>query len=789
MASSRGSVPGSAVPELTDDVFIQEPPTRSPRAWWRDAADRLAGADPGLSQLRSGLQSVGGIAVAVGLVYLFVHATGALQLPTGSAPAAVVSAADHALLIVSMLLAGMVAMMAGFTVQDRTAGCQVLSSLLLPVPMISAITLGLLVGPYRLPSLVFLVVVMTVAVYVRRWGPRGFAWGMVAFNGAFLGFFLHAQIGLRDVGWLAADLAIGVLASLLVRFAFFRPNPERTLARMRRSWDSRVRRLLSLSATVLAEDDEPRLPGLREQLRRQLVRLNESTLMIDAQLADSRPRTATVEAQRLFDTDLAVSNCARFAAALATTGADPEVRRCAAETFATLLAGERTGLAGAVSALRDAPAGSRRTAVLTSRLAASLEQYAEARARLDRPVSDDDVAAAGSDEFSPAVLLSNGFLPGSTPVSAEASTTRGRGGLLDRATMPPYVRTTIQIAVAGTLAVVAGNAISGRRLYWSVLAVFLCFIAASNSGEQVRRALFRAGGTAIGIVLGDLLVHVTGGHVWSSLLIVLVALFFGIYLIRVNYLFMTMGITVTMAQLYVQLDEFSWSLLLLRLAETAIGVAAVVVTVLVIVPLRPQRVLTTALLLWFTALRALVEAVLDRGADEQTPLRSLVRDVDAAYAALEATATPLRRATFGRNSAQLTELLSVGAAARQYARSLAAGVQEAEDRSDEPFWADYPSRQSAAAQLRTSLDAVEHRIRTGEHGCYVRSAALVALAIDELRPRRSALQHALRDLTLLDGTLARLAAALQMDVADHDTGAGPRSDSGTASDSATGVPA
>ena len=229
-----------------------------------------------------------------------------------------------------------------------------------------------------------------------------------------------------------------------------------------------------------------------------------------------------------------------------------------------------------------------------------------------------------------------------------------------------------------------------------MLAVFLCFIAASNSGEQVRRALFRAGGTAIGIVVGDLLVHLTGGHVWSSLLIVLVALFFGIYLIRVNYMFMTIGITVTMAQLYVQLDEFSWSLLLLRLAETAIGVAAVVVTVLLIVPLRPQRVLTTAVLLWFTALRALVDAVLDRGAGERAPLRPLIRDVDAAYAALVATATPLRRATFGRNSTQLTELLSVGSAARQYARSLAAGLQDAEDGPGEPSWAGNPSLRNAA---------------------------------------------------------------------------------------------
>jgi hypothetical protein len=31
------------------------------------------------------------------------------------------------------------------------------------------------------------------------------------------------------------------------------------------------------------------------------------------------------------------------------------------------------------------------------------------------------------------------------------------------------------------------------------------------------------------------------------------------------------------------------------------------------------------------------------------------------------------------------------------------------------------------------------------------------------------LRHALRDLTLLDGALARLAAALQMNLADYDT--------------------
>src|SRR4051794_41690564 len=101
---------------LTDDVLTQQRRALSPRAYLRDAVDRLAGADPGLAQLRTALQSVLGIAVGVGLVWLFIRLTGAPQLPAGAAPAPVAAAYDHALLIVSMLLAGMVAMMAGFTV-------------------------------------------------------------------------------------------------------------------------------------------------------------------------------------------------------------------------------------------------------------------------------------------------------------------------------------------------------------------------------------------------------------------------------------------------------------------------------------------------------------------------------------------------------------------------------------------------------------------------------------------------------------------------------------------------
>lgn len=753
---------------LTDDSLTQPPPSRSVRGYLRDAVDRLIGADPGLNQLRLALQAVLAISVAIVLVEVFVHVTGALQLSPGQASARVVAIHNHALLVVSMLLAGMVALLACFTVNDRTARGQLLTTLMLPIPMLAALATGILIGKYRLASLVFLVLLLTAAVYVRRFGPRGFAFGMVAFNGGFLGFFLHALLALRDLGWLAADLAVGVVASLLVRFLFFRPSPEATLDRMRRSWQSRARQLVAASAAVVMSAGEAELAAGQRLLQRLVIRLNESTLMIDAQLAEAFPEYASRQSQRLFDAELALTNCARFATALARLDAPAALRVHARDALASLNGAQP---AVGTAALREWADENPRVTVLAHRLGASIDGFAAALAGLDAAVerrrsglADQDGSGAA---YQPVVSLDAGHLPGSVPVSAAASMTPGRGGRLDRVTLPPYLRSSIQIFVAATLAVLVGDTLSPGRLYWAVLATFLAFIATTNSGEQARKAVFRVAGTAIGIVIGDLLVHATGGQVWPSLVFVLVSLFFGIYLIRVNYTFMVIGITVTMSLLYAQLGEFSWRLLLLRLEETAIGVGAVIVTVLVIVPLRPQRVLTTGVLMWFRSLTEVIDLALGRLLGERGPGTMLpaVRALDADYAALESTAQALRHTTFGRNSTQLASIRALSAAARTYARSLA--VQA--DIAARAGQGEVPQLRPAAAQLDESMSAIEVRIETGRHGRYVRCASLVDAAVSALPPGHVAARLALRDLALLDGTLARLAAVLQMEVTAWDT--------------------
>ena len=746
---------------LTDDVLTVGPRAGSIRAYLRDGVDQLAGADPAFTQLRLALQAVLSMALGVGLAYLFVRTTGALQMPDAAGPPAVVRAGDHALLVVALLVTGIVAFTAGSSVTDATARGQILSSLVLPLPLLASMAVGLAIGSYRLVSFIWLIALLAVSVYLRRFGPRGVTAGLVIFNGGYLGFFLHGEIQLADLGWIAALLGIGVAASLFVSLAFFRPNLIATLARMRRSWEARANRVLVGSIAVLDAPDSSHLRSASRRLARQIVRLNECTLMIDAQLAESVPDSSDFEAQRLFNADLALSNVARFADALAGQCSDGPLRARARACIAAVLAEDKDDVDARAIELRRASSDDARMTVVGLRLAASAQTYMAARRQIRATIKH--VGKTAAVPYTPAVTLKSGWLPGSAPISTEASTTPGRGGALDRTTLQPHTRAAVQAAVAGAIAIVVGDIVSGPRLYWAVLVTFMAFTSTTNSGEQVRKALFRVTGTAIGIVVGDLLVHLTGGQVWSSLLIVIVSLFLGNYLIRINYTFMAIAITVTVSQIYAQLGELSWHLLLLRLGETAVGVGAVVVTVLFVVPLRPQRVLTTGVLLWFRSLSALVNDALDRMLDtSHPPMRADMRAVDAAYAALESTAAPLRQATFGRYSAQLTEIRTVCSGARDYARSFANTV-------DHTHFSRGPRLTAATDQLRNSMAAIDKRIETGEHGTYTRSAALFEMAsriapVDILLPNL-----AINDLMMLDGALATLANALGMTVVDHDT--------------------
>jgi len=242
---------------------------------------------------------------------------------------------------------------------------------------------------------------------------------------------------------------------------------------------------------------------------------------------------------------------------------------------------------------------------------------------------------------------------------------------------------------------------------------------------------------------------------------------------RINYTFMVIGITVMVSQLYVQLDEFSNSLLLLRLEETALGAAVTIVVVMLVFPLRTRRVLRVAC-------RDLVQAVaqlaghasdhllgVDHGA-EAAGLRSEARAVDAAYHALSATAQPLRRNLSGGIDENTGRVLRLASAARNYSRNLVTDTESA-GQLDPGTRLDI---ELASATLRQSLDVIAAALTGPRDGVYTRSSALfdrVERSVEE----RSGIAHpvhlAIRDLKLIDGTMARLAEVLGLAITDYDT--------------------
>jgi len=92
----------------------------------------------------------------------------------------------------------------------------------------------------------------------------------------------------------------------------------------------------------------------------------------------------------------------------------------------------------------------------------------------------------------------------------------------------------------------------------------------------------------------------------------LLCVFLGLYLFRVSYAAMTFAVTTLMGELYNVLREFSSSLLLLRLQETAIGAAVALATVLVVLPVPGGAAKAAAERSFLSSLDSLLGAAADR---------------------------------------------------------------------------------------------------------------------------------------------------------------------------------
>ena len=554
-----------------------------------------------------------------------------------------------------------------------------------------------------------------------------------------------------------------------VRFTLFYPNVDKLRRRTLLSYEARARRVADLALAGLREPTA----SSRRRLTRQLIRLNEAALIIDANLAPE----AVVLHQRLFDIELALTNVVRFAESLAHRELAPGQR----DTVARALAAVRDGNApaarqAALELIEWLPGNAAGTdespddvvVVITHRFAASVDDLTEAMVVWTSMCELDDPSDA-AEVFQPSAINAAGWLPGSADVSADAATRSGPKRI-DRVRLPINVRSGLQMGIAVAGAVAAGVALSPRRFYWAVLAAFLAFIGTNFAMEQIRKALYRVVGTIVGIFLGGLLVHIVGHHTNWSIAIILLSLFFGVYLFRVSYAFMVVGITVGIAQVYVELGEFSNALLVLRLEETLIGAAVAILTILLVVPLGSRRVMGVALAVELRALTNLIGHTVDRLARPGASVgrHQDARQLDSAFQALFATAQPLRRSPIGDISEEIGGTVASAFAIRNYGRNL---VADSEDTPDfDPALLDLIRK--GQMTMDDSVAVLIAACDGDRSGTYVRSASLfdgVSRRLDGISPGDPR-RLVIRDFQLLDGALARLASTWKVNLTSLDTG-------------------
>lgn len=659
------------------------------------------GSDPGLLRLRMAIRTTTALACSLLLLCLLMKATGQ--------PLTVA------------LLGVVITMIAARSVSEPDPQQQRITMALLPVPAALCITAATLLAPHQIAAEIVFVVIVFIAVYIRRFDARGRALGMVAFMAYF--FTLYLRANLAELPWLIGAVLVGTLCTFVMSTYVMPDRPERVLRATIRSLRARMAIVVDTTADAIRTGrfDDRR----RRRIRARITRLNATALMVQSQIEDtSNPATLAhrVNAEQLapwlFDAELAVEWVAIAGQRTAADAAEIPVATRAE------LAGALTKLAWAIRVPQ--PDG--------------LQQAANmAQAVLDKepqPTSTDHdsepavrrlalaISAAAKATAEVRALAEHAVPAGhgeSTPASEDNRVNTGAAS--EPAGLLPTTRQAIQVSIAASLAIMTGELVSPERWYWAVIAAFVIFAGTNSWGETLTKGWQRLLGTALGVPSGMLIATLVAGDKAASLVMIFVCLFCAFYFMKVTYSLMTFWITTMLALLYGLLGNFSFDVLMLRIEETAIGAVIGVTVAILVLPTNIRTTIRNDTRAFLTSLSALI----------QTSIASMFDDDDAASPTEQArqldrhlqqfreTAKPLLAGVAGfagRRSIQRS--LHLFTACDRYARNLARSSEQYHDPHCPQELSDAVS--AAAAQTQRNIDALVAAL-DGAHAVTVSPAA------------------------------------------------------------------
>ncbi len=234
-------------------------------------------------------------------------------------------------------LGAMTGMWATLIVNDVALPVRRITSVLVPFSAAAAVTFAALFDiRSQVVGAAIFVAVTFAGVWVRRYGPRGFALGQMAIFVMLFSLFL--RIAPEQLGPAYLALAVGEASAFLIRYAAIPDDPHVVLRAAVAAFAARMR-LLRAAVAGVARGDEP---GAQQRLCDELVALNAAAIAIDR-----------IVAARIFAIDDAQRREARVALLEAELAAD----RLAEATLAHRADTRETELASSLPrAMRSTPA-------------------------------------------------------------------------------------------------------------------------------------------------------------------------------------------------------------------------------------------------------------------------------------------------------------------------------------------------------------------------------------------------------------------------------------------------
>ena len=709
--------------------------------------NRFAAVDPGLMRLASALRAVLGAAASLTVL------TALRQSDT------------------ALLVGGFTAMVTSLAVSDLHPRNQLITLGLGAPLFLAALAAGAVLTPYPVAAGIVFLLLIYIAVHVRRYGARGQGVGIFGFMGFFLAQFTGARaVQLPPMG-AAVLVAFGAVVAVCYCPGFM--TASRVLARLQRTFDVRLRDVLRDTASLLAAGQDT--DALSLSLERRLDRLHAAVLLIEDFLGERAVDEAT-NGQILRHISRAEVAAQRLTVLAVRAARTPVAADDLAEPAA------RHELAAQIRVLGHQ---------LTPGTATALRQRQQEREREDAPAVLPATSAPlqdclqAVDELAAAVRLLGPHVSSPTATGAaphQPATPRTRAFRVrryreadseDRKHGP--TRQALQVTAASALSILGGHLLSPDHWYWAVIATWVVFINTESTGEVLLQSVRRLAGTVLGAVFGYGLATLVGPYGPLLLVLLLVCMFGIFYTPSDAYWAVTFFITGGLSMLLALLDTFSTDVLVLRVQETALGVSCGVLATVVVLPLTVRRASDEELVHFLLVLRRLLYATTrSLSTDPTTSLIRAAHELDQALESFRKACLPLTHPLNpqrGRRdrARHLLELMEAGA---YHARSLAAVAGRLPQNDDE-----YATRVAAAADR--AQERMTHLIRlasrrpgTASPSARPKVTRALSLLSDEPRMRRGRLspqQRLLFHIERLDMSLIALAQAsdLAAPAAEH----------------------